>query len=138
MRSYISVMRKLWVSILLVVYAVASTGATQYVHYCMDKFINAGVGENNASHCDNCGMTKQQQKKSDCCKDNFNLVKIESDQLVTQGIEFNSSIHLALPPTSLFDAAPLSFVDRHGYAAFRDSPVIGKIPIFIACCRFQI
>lgn len=131
-------MRKLWVSILLIVYAAATTGATQYVHYCMDQFINAGVGENEASHCDNCGMTRQQQKKSDCCKDNFNLVKIESDQLVTQGIEFNSTVHFALPSTSSFDAAPLSSIEQPCYAGFKVPPVNGEIPIFITGCSFLI
>ena len=119
-------------------YALATTGATRYVHFCMDQLVNAGVGTNDAPACHNCGMTKQQQQKSDCCKDNVNLLKMESDQLNASSFDFNLNIQTTPSLPAYTDIIPFRFSQQLFSAGVDVPPVIPGIPIFLNYCSFRI
>lgn len=72
-------MRKLFVSILAIMYMAAATGASINIHYCMDKMIGAEWGNSNGDDCGKCGMEKS-SSKDNCCKEEQKLVKIDLDQ----------------------------------------------------------
>lgn len=72
-------MRKLFISLLAVMYMAAATGASINIHYCMDRMIGAEWGNSSGDDCGKCGMEKS-ATKDNCCKEEQKLVKIELDQ----------------------------------------------------------
>ena len=73
-------MRKLIASIIAILYLTASSGASVYAHYCMDKLVGVNLVQSTTTSCENCGMEKSVGKKSDCCKDQHKLIKLDNDQ----------------------------------------------------------
>lgn len=74
-------MRKFITTILALLYLTVSTGATVHTHYCMDKLVDVSLlNDNEVSFCDNCGMKSNAGIKSDCCKKQHQLIKLEKDQ----------------------------------------------------------
>jgi len=73
-------MKKFITAILAILYISTSTGATVYMHYCMGKLADWGLGHNKSSTCGKCGM----EKNNGCCKDEHKFIKNETDQKVVE------------------------------------------------------
>lgn len=99
-------MKKLLLLILIFAYAVSSSGATVYFHYCMGKMVEWSVTSREKEKCANCGMEKDHQQKNDCCKDEYQQIKTNHDQLSSevyfQTLQINSDALIAHPYTSAF------------------------------------
>lgn len=79
-------MKRLFVSILAILYFALSCGATVHVQYCMGKMVRVSLVEDESDDCDHCGMKKDVCKKK-CCKEEKKTMK-SSNQ--------NSQSHLDL------------------------------------------
>lgn len=77
-------MKKFLVAILALLYLTTSTGATVHMHYCMGKLVDWGFAHSKNDSCENCGMSKKNEKNKGCCKDEHKQVKLEQDQKITQ------------------------------------------------------
>ena len=100
-------MKKLFVTILTILYISTSTGATFHIHYCMGKFADWGMGHNLSKTCGKCGMEKSPKINNGCCKDENKIVKITTDQKVSQ-----NSFQLA---QLIAVSAPVSFIEMTLY-----------------------
>jgi len=140
-------MKKILVTILALVYLVASMGATVHLHYCMDKLVAWGLGneKNGKKSCPYCGMAKTTKdkhcisQKDGCCKDEQKQVKIEKDQDATS-FQYNFSKQFeVLSSYSLVSYFPtyiispvLEFPTTHA------PPFEEKVPVFVRNCVFRI
>jgi hypothetical protein len=69
-------MKKLFVSILSILYLVVACGFAVNIHYCMDRVSTIDYSYNNSKTCDRCGM----ENKNGCCHSEFKIIKISDDQ----------------------------------------------------------
>src|SRR5690348_11812044 len=92
-------MKKILVSILLISYAFASSGASVDLHYCMGKMIGWDFDYTTKSDCRNCGM---QTKPSKGCCDNKQInAKIDKEQQAAyNNISFNNELTAIVPALS--------------------------------------
>lgn len=92
-------MKKIIASILAVLYLSTSAGTTVYMHYCMGKLADWGLGHNKSETCSNCGMEKGEEKDNGCCKDEHKFVKDYSDQKIAESsIQLTGMMGNALLP----------------------------------------
>ncbi len=47
------------------------------LHYCMDRFAGAALGDTPSEKCGKCGMPSKE--KNDCCHDELQLIKLKQD-----------------------------------------------------------
>lgn len=94
-------MKRLFVSILAVLYMVTASGTTLHLHYCMGKFVNATfVNDDNEEHeCSRCGMTKKQKKG--CCEDQHKVIKTDPSHQAVKA-DLHLSAHFAVPTLPTF------------------------------------
>ena len=140
-------MKKFLVTILAFVYLTSTVGATVHLHYCMDKLVAWGLGQekSNKSTCQYCGMSKSPANKhcgkeiKGCCKDDQKQVKLENDQKLSETaikvakisgeiISHVFPVHTFKPVNSLPETYPLN------HAPPRQSGA----PIFILNCVYRI
>lgn len=111
-------MKKLFASIVVLVYFVVSTGFVVSVHYCMDKVLSLQLGNHSHKTCDQCGMPIKDNKG--CCKDKVSLVKMQVDQTVAKWVKADFSAspvlasHTTLLLTPLFTIQAKSQPVAHG------------------------
>lgn len=88
---FLHVLKKFLVTILLIFYFAASTGATVHVHYCMGELISWKLWhkEDPKKKCSKCGMTEQKG----CCEDEQHLVKMDEDHNAVQPKLFYPDLH---------------------------------------------
>jgi len=73
-------MKRIFVTLLSLLYMLSATGATVHIHYCMGKLVSAGLVDNdNNDRCGKCGMVEKSQKKG-CCKDEHKTIKTNDHQ----------------------------------------------------------
>ena len=85
-------MKKLLVTISLLVYFVVSTGFVVSVHYCMDRLNGLEWGESEAEECGKCGMPTTDS--DGCCKDEVKVVKLEVDHTLAKLLTADFSVSL--------------------------------------------
>lgn len=73
-------MKKILATIVVLVYLTVSTGFIVCVHYCMDRFNSAELGNTEKDKCNKCGM----HKADGCCRDEVKVVKLQTDHLAAQ------------------------------------------------------
>ena len=99
-------MKKFLVFILAITYLTTSIGATVHFHYCMDKLVAWGLGQNKTkvNACPYCGMAITETDKhcgkqsKGCCHDEQKQVKIEKDQKTV-----DPGFNLAKPLSQIVD-----------------------------------
>ena len=91
------IVKKFIVTILALVYIGSSTGATVYMHYCMGKLADWGLGHNKSKTCGQCGMEKNDEKDNGCCKDENKFVKNTADQKIVESQFQLIQIAVSLP-----------------------------------------
>jgi hypothetical protein len=53
-------MKKFFAAVLAILYLTTSTGTTIYMHYCMERLVEWGLGDSNSSKCSKCGTSGKQ------------------------------------------------------------------------------
>jgi hypothetical protein len=88
-------MKKLFASILLLVYFTVSTGFVVSIHYCMNKVDSVQLGDSSSDECNKCGM--HIEDSGGCCKDDVKMVKMQVDQSFAKITTPDFSLQLAPP-----------------------------------------
>ena len=140
-------MKKVFVAILAFLYLGSSVGATVHLHYCMNKLVSWGFGENksNKKACPFCGMAKKTngnhcaRHTNGCCKDEQKFIKVEKDQKASVfGYSFlkhfDDLISYSVGTTSVYNA----FSPVLEYTTSHAPPFKEKVPVFIRNCVFRI
>jgi hypothetical protein len=137
--SLTTVMKKITVTILILLYFTTSIGATIQMHYCMGKLADWAIGHNESKTCGKCGMDKKSGKTSDCCKDEYQVVKNDSHQKTAEtAIQFLQSITNAVTPepiTLQADYFPPVIRQNHWCHA---PPEPSNLAVHIRNCTFLI
>lgn len=91
-------MKKLFVSILLLVYFTVSTGFAISLHYCMNTLDSAELGAVEAETCGKCGM--HVEDSNGCCRDEVKVVKLSTDHFASYIVSsFYAATTAVLTPT---------------------------------------
>ena len=141
-------MKRILVTILALIYLFTSVGATIYRHYCMDRLVAWGVGQERHGQdtCPYCGMVKTgnadhcNNQSKGCCHDERQQVKIAKDQkTVDESIKlikpfFPVSVHTSVAPSSfaIIQSPVIAYLATHA------PPKKGKTALFIRNCVFRI
>jgi hypothetical protein len=91
---FVRQMKKLFASILLLVYFTVSTGFVVSVHYCMNRVDSVRLGDTSSDECMKCGM--HIEDSGGCCKDDVKMVKMHADQAFAKITVPDFSLHLPL------------------------------------------
>ncbi|MDB5208517.1 MAG: hypothetical protein JWR72_3592 [Flavisolibacter sp.] len=128
-------MKKLFASILLLIYFTVSTGFVVSIHYCMDKVDSVQLGSNDSDECGKCGM--QIEKGGGCCKDDVKLIQLKVDQPVAKMIVADFSI--LFPHTIVNHFFDTSF-ENHSSLEFpiAHSPPLHEPDIYLQNCVFRL
>lgn len=140
-------MKKFLLTILALIYLFSSVGTNVYRHYCMDKLVAWGVGQEKQvlDACPYCGMPKTghtghcNYQAKGCCHDEHQQVKNEKDQNLARG-----SIKLVKPSSPIISYAQAFFsfalvqTPAVAYPVIRAPLQTSKVPLFIRNCVFRI
>jgi hypothetical protein len=138
-------MKKVFASILAVIYLSTSMGATVHLHYCMGKLFAWSLTDKDSKNCGQCGMPKSSMSghclsfKDGCCNDKHAHVQLDKDQKATENdYAFSALTFAALPMASA--TLPGNFVVSYitGYPTTNAPPEQDKVPLFIRHCTFLI
>jgi hypothetical protein len=93
-------MRKVLISILALLYIVASLGFTLQQQYCKGSLADLGLSHCISKICDKCGGSEHNNKKDkNCCINENKFVKNDKDQNIPESIFHPTpSTVVALPP----------------------------------------
>jgi hypothetical protein len=126
-------MKKFLATIVLVVYAVMSTGFVVSLHYCMDKVNSVELGHSTSDNCDRCGM----HKDGHCCWDDVKVVKIQSSHLNT-----NTSIEIPSLAPALATGYDYVLIRNFQVLQANDpiahGPPLDKQDTYLTNCVFRI
>jgi hypothetical protein len=128
-------MKKLFASILLLVYFTVSTGFVVSIHYCMNKVDSVQLGNTSTNECGKCGM--HIDDSGGCCKDDVKMVKMQVD---------HSFAKMTVPDFSLQVASPI-FDDSYLIPSLNTSeekyplahgPPLSEQDIYLQNCVFRL
>lgn len=128
-------MKKFIIAILAVLYMGTSVGATLHMHYCMGKMAGWGLDHLKSKTCSKCGM----EKNNGCCKDEYKLIKNDTDQKIGESDFRHVQLTTVTPPDSFIDLSfnnSTSLKERNLFN--HPPPRSSSAPIFIRNCVFLI
>jgi hypothetical protein len=138
-------MKKVFATILAVIYLSTSMGATVHLHYCMGKLFSWSLLDKDGKNCGKCGMEKSDVSgrcvavAGGCCKDRQAHIQLDKDQQTTENsYTFLATTFVALPETmaTLPGIYTASYIA--GYPTTNAPPEPDKVPLFIRNCHFRI
>jgi len=138
MRFTFATVKRILTILLAFVYLLVSSGLIKELHHCMGKLAGSSVsffGKQQNDKCDNCGM---EDKRSDCCKDEVKLVKIQDSHKQV------SADYTAVPPiaeaeiSSPFLAFDIFNNSRDIVSSGHHPPAISQPPRCVLHCVFRI
>lgn len=129
-------LKKLFVTILSIIYLTASAGATVHSHYCMDKLVSWGLDAKSEKLCKNCGMDKS--ASAGCCQDSKKQVKLQGDQKAVE-----SPLFLIMEAAALTQAISYINICRRFQFALEPLPIrtshrTSKLRSHLLHCIFRI
>lgn len=132
-------MKKLIVAILAIIYISSSTGAVLHLHYCMGELADWSVTQNNDKTCGKCGMDKSEEKDNGCCKDEFKLLKNDTDQKASEvGFKLLQTITIALPVSYIEIPSPNCSCFTEQNPVSHAPPRSAGVAVYIRNCVFLI
>ncbi len=138
-------MKKVFATILAVIYLSSSMGATVHLHYCMGKLFSWSLGDKDNENCGQCGMPKNGKDghcasfKDGCCKDKQAHLQVDKDQKATENAYAFSALAFAAFPAStatIPDNCVASCIT--GYPTANAPPEADNVPIFLRNRTFRI
>ncbi len=132
-------MKKVITAILAILYISTATGITIHMHYCMGKLADWGLWQSKTTTCSKCGMTKNEEKDSGCCKDVHKQIKLDKDHKTSEsGWRMIQLLPVALPVSfseiSFNDFPSVTEENPFSHAPPRSS----GIAVYIRNCVFLI
>lgn len=128
-------MKKLFASILLLIYFTVSTGFVVSIHYCMSKVDSVQLGDTSSDECGKCGM--HIEDSGGCCKDDVKMVKMQGDQSLAKITVPDFSLHFSAPLPH--ESSLLSFeqTSKEKYP-LAHGPPISKQDTYLRNCVFRL
>jgi hypothetical protein len=127
-------MKKLVVAILLLVYFTVSSGFVVSLHYCMDRFDSARIGDQSSDECGNCGM---HNGKQECCWDDVKMLKLHTDHLVSKALTVDFTVPVPKQVTHEYLLSPLVSSNEITPTVAHGPPLPGE-DICLKFCVFRI
>jgi hypothetical protein len=109
-----------------------SSGMVYNVHYCMNKVFTSFSTSSNT--CGLCGKNK----KKDCCKDQFKVLKTDSAKKADVSFIADASFVAIVPQVFNVDFLTPVLEFNQFSVATNAPPNKAKIPLFISYCNFRI
>lgn len=132
-------MKKFIVTILAFVYISSSTGASIYMHYCMGKLADWGIGHNDTKTCGKCGMKKSQEKNNGCCKDEHKFIKNNTDQKTAESAFNALQLITAVIPVSFIEIPSIGFSFAPEENPISHAPPRSSgVAVYVRNCVFRI
>lgn len=129
-------MKKVVVTILLVVYFTTSIGATIRMHFCMGELVSWTL--NTKEKDDKCSKCEMKCEKG-CCEEKLQIVKIDKDQkLAKASFEFLKFTYQLEPIIYQKWQAPIISITVVAFAKANAPPDKGKVPLFVRNSAFLI
>ena len=129
-------MKRITVTILLVIYFTFSSGATISIHYCMGELYSWGFQEHNIGKCKRCGMEKK--GKNGCCKDEYKKIQVGKDH---KAAENNYDFNLIIQVESYSNIPDINFsfsFAQEGYLSIHPPPLLSSRDVILRNCVFRI
>lgn len=129
-------MKKIFATILVLAYFVASTGIVVSFHYCMDRLQSVQLGDNHTDNCDDCGMPKRDNKG--CCKDEIKVLKLQISHTTPQVLTAGPSFIPSLPLVPVNFLVPPLFTSTEKASSVAHSPPLSLQDTYLRNCVFRI
>ena len=137
-------MKKVFASILAVLYLSTSMGATVHLHYCMGRLVEWGLVDHESRACISCGMAKDAPMAGcsvgmkNCCHDEHKHFQGDRAQKPVQAwVEWNLAPALVPLPVSGWKV-PVVIAPAIGQPVANGPPLVGGVPVFLRNCNFRI
>lgn len=137
-------MKKVFASILAILYLSTSMGATVHLHYCMGRLVAWGLVDHESKDCVSCGMAKSDAMpgcsatKKNCCHDEHKHLQSDRAQKPAQTwVEWNLAPGLVPQPFPGW-SAPLVIAPAIAQPVANGPPSEERVPIFLRNCNFRI
>ena len=129
-------MKKIVVTILIVLYFPTSIGATIRMHFCMGELISWSLNtQKENGKCSKCDM----KCKQGCCEEKSQVVKIDKDQkLAKASFEFSKLIFQVEPTIYQKWQALIISITVFDFPKANAPPDNGKVPLFVRNSAFLI
>jgi hypothetical protein len=127
-------MKKIFVSILSILYLIVACGFAVNIHYCMGRVSNIDYVYSNSKTCSHCGM----ESKNGCCHSEFKIIKISDDQQTAK-----ANIQIAQQPAIInyFSVAIFQFVqgsEKITPSKYHSPPDKRLSEVYLHDCVFRI
>jgi len=140
----VTFMKRVFASILAVLYLSTSVGATVHMHYCMDHLVGWGLVDHESKDCIACGMAKDAPMAGcsvgmkNCCHDEHKHFQSDRAQKPAQTwAEWNLTPALALLSVNGWNE-PMVMVPAIGRPVANGPPLLRQVPIFLRNRCFRI
>ncbi|RYG06428.1 MAG: hypothetical protein EOO02_00615 [Chitinophagaceae bacterium] len=126
-------MKKLFISILALLYLAVATGVEMNIHYCMGEIASVEYGAPENGACSKCGM----ESKKGCCEDESKLLKLDdSHQLAKAGFNFQAPV--VVPPVQEYQYQAVSLTGIDHKLPLVNAPPGPDVPLYISNCVYRI
>jgi hypothetical protein len=127
-------MKRILTTVIVLVYLAVSSGFAVSMHFCMDRFASAQLGDSSDEACGKCGMEKGENR---CCRDQVEIVKLETSHLPSQVVNFDFSLPEAKMITTAFLLSPL--LNNTGeQRPIAHGPPLPPDDVYLRNCVFRI
>jgi len=133
-----TVIRKLFITFLAVLYLGTSSGATLHYKYCMGRLVKITLSHEQTKKCHSCGMNYKGKAAKKCCTDKHQQLKSEkSSSLTYSQIGLGTSPALLVIP--LFGLVPYNYLPlKISHPVGQSPPLVTTLPVFLRNCTFRI
>lgn len=129
-------MKKLLLSLTVLVYLFMSCGVIINLHYCMGNYHSFDIYSNAKDECGTCGM--KMDKPHSCCKDEVKILKIHDDQNFTPANYSVKNVQAPVTNPSSFSASSIIPSDHFFNEADLIPPELSGQGIYLQHCVFRI
>ncbi len=130
-------MKRVLLSIFVLVYFTVSTGFTVNLHYCMDNFQSWEFGASEDEACGKCGMPASENES--CCRDEVKVMKLQVDPLQSTAVSFASHVDQLTQATSFpYTLIPLRHYTIRGQHYAHSPPLLSKQDTYLQIRVFRI
>ena len=125
-------MKKLFVTILALVYLTSSSGGMVNLHYCMGKLMSWDLAVESKNKCGTCGMEKSGHKS--CCHDEHKFYKLsDSHKNVSNNLSFAGAGISVVSLGAIFQSRPPVHTPKAENNDYSPPYDTGPSPIIMHC-----
>ncbi len=128
-------MKKILLTIVTLIYLMASSGIAMDVHYCMGEKVGVDFAISSNEKCGKCGM---KEKKGGCCKDEHHFYKYENSHKNVPNYFLNIFEIVAVTPIYYFDREFLFYKESTSSYKANAPPDITQPLLYIRNRNFRI